>query len=226
MSGKKLWTKLFSKKTEKEAIELHVAGAMVRHHNPFEDLTGPRNEEEFSDDIIDQYVLPFYMTSIANLDQSKLQEFAMTSHTINTKIVALLLGDFNWRTRLCGAFFAAINNYVEFEEIIGNHLLKSEVCYAGDAYCLALAQFDTDSAKNYLITYLNYYLDRKDLWFDQDDAYCALTYLDKNAADAFNDKWQSFISDKPNWSLEKHQNHFNAQMATIEKIRALANKDS
>jgi hypothetical protein len=170
--------------------------------------------------------MEFYMTSIANLDQATLQQFAQASSSINTGIVALLLGDFNWRTRSCGALFAAINNYVEFEEVIGNHLLKSEVCYAGAAYCLALARFSTDSAKNYLITYLNYYLDRNDLYFDQADAYCALEYLDKNAAGNFNNKWLSFTADKPNWNLARSREHFNAQMTAIERIRALANQES
>jgi hypothetical protein len=39
----KLWTKLFTKKTEQEAIELHVSGATVRHRNPFENIEVPRN---------------------------------------------------------------------------------------------------------------------------------------------------------------------------------------
>ena len=38
MSFSKLWTRLFKKNTMQDSIALHVAGATVRHRNPFEDL--------------------------------------------------------------------------------------------------------------------------------------------------------------------------------------------
>ena len=116
-------------------------------------------------------------------------------------------------------YFAAINNYRELEDFIGKHLLKSEVCYAGSGYCLALATFATDKAKNYLITYLDYYLDRKDLWFVQAIAYCALDYLDKYAAARLTIKWNSFIADKENWDLEQNRSRFIDCMLTLDKIR-------
>lgn len=56
-----LWTKLFTSKSEKEAIALHVAGATVRHRNPFENIEVPRNDDELSDEYIEKWVVPFYM---------------------------------------------------------------------------------------------------------------------------------------------------------------------
>ncbi|MBO9199525.1 MULTISPECIES: DUF6000 family protein [Niastella] len=219
MKFQNLWTKLFTSKSEKEAIALHVAGATVRHRNPFENLEVPRNEEDLSDEYIEKWVVPFYMTHLANADETTIKAFSEAAKEINIDIVKALLGDFNWRTRISGAFFAAINNYHELEDIIGKHLLKSEVCYAGSGYCLALATFATDKAKDYLITYLDYYLDRKDLWFDQSTTYCALEYLDKNATARLTTKLNSFIIDKTNWDLEKYRSSFIDCMTTLDKIR-------
>lgn len=36
-----------------------------------------------------------------------------------SKVVLKLLGDFNWRTRQTGAYFAAIQGYSEIIDIIG-----------------------------------------------------------------------------------------------------------
>ena len=219
MKIKKLWTKLFTRKSETEAIALHVAGATVRHRNPFENIEMPRNDDELSDEFIEKWVVPFYMTHLAIADQTTIKAFSEAAKEINIDIVKALLGDFNWRTRISGAFFAAINNNRELEDIIGKHLLKSEVCYAGSGYCFALATFATDKAKEYLITYLEYYLDRKDLWFDQASAYFALEYLDKNAAAPLNNKWNSFIADNATWDLERHRSSFNESMLTLNKIK-------
>jgi Family of unknown function (DUF6000) len=99
-------------------------------------------------------------------------------------------------------------DYKEFESTIGRSLLKSEVCYAGSAYCVALATFATADSRNFLISYLDYYLTRKDLWFNQADAYCALEYLDKDTAEQRLEKWNDFVSNKSNLDLEKSRGSF------------------
>jgi len=219
MPFKKIWTKLFSQNNETDEIALHVSGATVRHKNPFEDIEVPRSDEEFTKEFIEKWVVPFYMNNLSNADQATIKAFADASLEIDKSIVLKLLSDFNWRTRITGAFFSAINNYQEFEDIIGNHLLKSEVCYAGSGYCLALATFDTDNARKYLFTYLDYYLDRNDLWFDQAEAFCALEYLDKPQADILKAKWNNFVADKEYWNLETSRKHFENCMLTLNKIR-------
>lgn len=224
MSFSKLWTRLFTKNTMEDSIALHVSGATVRHRNSFEDLGVPRNEADLDGPFIEEWVQPFYLNWLSNVDEEAVFKFARGAGKINLKVVQTLLGDFNWRMRIVGAYFAAINNYDEVLEIIGKHLLKSEVCYAGKGYCYALAAFGGDRAKYYLTTYLDYYLGRTDLWFDQADAFCALHYLDKALADRRLPIWNSFIGAKPNWDLEGSRLHFNAVMATIGRIRAAKNR--
>jgi hypothetical protein len=219
MNINELWRKLFGRNVEHEEIMLHLAGATVRHRKPFEDLEVPRNENELTDGFIEEWVVPFYMNSLANSDVKIISSFAEAARKIDQIIVAKLLGDFNWRSRIAGAFFAAIKGYKEFELTIGRSLLKSEVCYVGNGYCLALASFRTEGSRDFLADYLDYYLSRKDLWFDQADAFCALEYLDKDAANRRLEKWNDFVSDKPYWNLERSRNNFLESLEVLSKIR-------
>ncbi len=219
MNFQQLWTKLFTGNSETDAIALHTSGATIRHRNPFEVIEVPRNAKALSQEFIDKWVVPFYMCTLSNTDRATIKAFVDAASEINLNIVEKLLGDFNWRTRITGAFFAAINNYNALEDIIGRHLLKSEVCYAGAGYCLALATFGSDNARDYLGAYLDYYLDRKDLWFDQADAFCALEYIDKTQAEKRLNKWASFVADKNSWNLEDARARFNTTMLTLEEIR-------
>jgi hypothetical protein len=223
MDFKKLWTKLFTRNSEADDLALHVSGATVRHRNPFEDLVVPRNEEGLSQEFIEKWIAPFYMSilshELSNADEATIKAFAEAAREINPDIVKTLLGDFNWRPRITGALFSAVNEYKEAEDIIGKHLLKSEVCYAGVGYCLALATFGSDNAKDYLTSYLEYYLDRTDLWFDQVPAFCALAYLDNDRANRLLGKLDSFVADKEQWNLENSRRHFNNCMRTLDRIR-------
>lgn len=125
---------------------------------------------------------------------------------LSPEIVKQLLGYFDWRSRISGAYFSAIMDYTEFEDFIGIHLVKSEVCYAGEGYLIALASFNTDKSIDYLKKYLDYYLSKPALWFDQGDAMAALIWLDnKNDStlikdNNYMDKWTDFVGNKPNWN--------------------------
>src|ERR1700743_2778264 len=100
MSFSKLWTRLFTKNTEADNIALHVAGATVRHKNPFEHLEVPRNDADLGKEFIEEWVLPFYMKRLSNVDDVVIGEFANAGRKINIEIVQRLLGDFNWRARI------------------------------------------------------------------------------------------------------------------------------
>jgi hypothetical protein len=222
---KNLWTKLFIRKNQDEEIGLHSAGAIVRHHNPFESLEVPRNEKELSKEFIDTWVVPFYMSNLQPDDDNTIKAFAVASNKIDIEIVSQLLGDFNWRTRIVGAYFATVKNYKELDNIIGRHLVKSEVCYAGVGYCLALTTFATQKAKDYLISYLEYYLQREDLWFEQAEAFCALEQLDPVAAGRYKNQWKDFITNKPNWDLTKSRINFLEQLEFFAKVSEAARKN-
>lgn len=156
MAFSNLWQRLFTSNDQATEVALHVAGATSRSHNPFEQLVTYRNQDEPSDEFIDKWVMKFYMVSIAMLDDQTFAAFVEAAREITPDIVRELLGDFNWRLRIVGAYFAAIKDYEELTDIMGVHLLQSEVCYAGAGYALAFAMFQSKRAKDYLKAYLEY----------------------------------------------------------------------
>lgn len=213
---------------ERDAIKRHVAGAIMVHNGPFSDLTTPENKEDLSHNFLKKFVAPFYM----NLKRLESRNDELENHIkkilpeINSDTVDKLLGDFNWRTRSVGAFFAALKNLTDFHDRIGKLMLKSEVSYAGTTYCLTLSEFNNQKSIDYLNQYLDYYLTQKDLWFDQSYAMGALAYLDNvNGTKELNkhlEKWRDFVSNKNNWDLEKSIEHFEKNMNGLKEIKKYA----
>lgn len=162
---------------ERKAIELHTAGATVRHMSPFDHFTSFRHGLDLSQAFIDEWVIPYYM-KLRRTDADWVQTLALAKNRITDDIIEKNLGDFNWRTRQTGAFFAAITNQRTFIDIVGTHLLKSEVCYAGAIYCVVLASFNEPACVDYLNQYLDYYLAHPECFFDQTQAMEAIRYLD------------------------------------------------
>jgi len=164
-----------------ERAKLHSAGATVIHRNPYESIKVNRNDYELSDDFHNKWVVPFYIEILSLSEENGevlVKNLSKIVDEVSPEIIKKLLGDFNWRTRITGAFYAAYLNATEFAEEIGKHLLKSEVCFAGREYCSTLAIFNVQSSYKYINQYLEYYLTRRDLNFDQDSAISALKYLD------------------------------------------------
>ncbi|MER8157908.1 DUF6000 family protein [Streptomyces sp. NPDC094472] len=96
----------------------------------------------------------------------------ITAHEIAT----LLEG--GWRERRTAAWLVAVSRRTEFRERLGELLLASEVCCAGLAYCVALARFGTPRDADLLAAYLDRYLRRPDLAYDQTVAMGALVFID------------------------------------------------
>lgn len=205
-----------------EQIRLHSAGAIARHNSTFADLPSYKNVDELSQDFIDTWAAPFYMR-IGDTDDVWINQLIQANDKITKEVIVKLLGDFNWRTRQTGAFFAAINNLTDLTDIIGIHLLKSEVCYAGQVYVYTLASFNTEKGIDYLERYLTYYLSQPDLWFDQREAMEALTYLDKvngtNLISKHSDNWIKFIANKPYWDKNITTGRLESQLALMGKVK-------
>jgi hypothetical protein len=178
-----------------EMANLHSAGAIVRHLSPFSTLPAHKNETDLPADFIKKWCVPFYMEIGKYGDNVWVDAIKEIKSEITPDICLLLLGDFNWRTRLVGAYFAAVKGYTDLIDIIGIHLLKSEVCCVGHIYALVLAFFNTPVSREYLIKYLNYYLTTPSLYFDQKWVMQAILYLDKiNASN-------NFTEQLVNWNL-------------------------
>lgn len=89
-----------------------------------------------------------------------------------------ILFEGSWRERRTAAWLAAVSRRDHFRERLGALLLESEVCCAGGAYCVALASFGTARDADLLAAYLDRYLRRPDLAYDQPTAMGALAYTE------------------------------------------------
>ncbi|QEE48658.1 hypothetical protein FUA48_03455 [Flavobacterium alkalisoli] len=201
----------------------HSAGAIIRHKNPFKKLPVPKNKRELPQEFINKWVAPCYMDLLSREhNQGLIIRLTERKNEITSDVIDNCLGDFNWRSRQTGAYFAAVTNRNEYVKSIGNLLLKSEVCYAGKVYCLVLAYFNTKESVTFLNTYLKFYLKQPDLWFDQKEAMQALAYLDKvngtNNLLKHYDNWIKFIENKPNWEKDITTEFIENNIAIIEAI--------
>ncbi|MGW1934755.1 DUF6000 family protein [Streptomyces sp. NPDC001919] len=96
---------------------------------------------------------------------------------ITDEELAALLA-YEWRSRLTAAWLIGVDRRERFRDRVGDLLLASEVCYSGGAYCFALARFGTHADAEILTAYLDHYLPRTDLHYDQPSALGALLRLD------------------------------------------------
>ncbi|HBV16089.1 DUF6000 family protein [Chryseobacterium carnipullorum] len=180
-------------------INLHSAGATVRHRSDFDHLKSHKNDFELSKEFIDQWVLPFYM-EMRHTSGSWIEDMKLLKDKITEEVTLALLGDFNWRTRTVGAYLSAIKNYENQIDIIGVHLLKSEVCYAGDLYALVFAFYNNQKTIDYLNQYLDYYLQKPQLYFDQERVMETLVYLDGiNGTNNYSKhltQWEKMLQDR------------------------------
>ncbi|WP_254408128.1 DUF6000 family protein [Streptomyces sp. AC495_CC817] len=83
-----------------------------------------------------------------------------------------------WRPRLTAAWLIGISRRTSYRSRLGELLLESGAAYAGLGYCFALARFGTHEDAEILAAYLNRYLPRTDLRYDQPLAVGALLYVD------------------------------------------------
>jgi hypothetical protein len=198
--------------------ELHRAGATVLHRSPFDDLDVPVSSIPLDPRLWDRWVTPFYMDLPDRLPDVEASLRPLLSE-VSPELITALLAEFNWRPRKVGAFLVALEPRPDFEDLVGRLLLRSDVCYAGRTYCLALARINTAGALEFLQEYLRYYLTRPDLWFDQSSALAAVRHLDQvnrtSHAREFDQLWSDFVRDKPNWNLDAASARFGE---TIERI--------
>ena len=204
---------------------LHSAGATVLHRSPFDDLDVPVSQTPLDAVIRDRWVKPLYMSFPHRLGTAEPVLLAQFRE-IRPELIAALLAQFNWRPRIVGAFLVALEQRPEFEDLLGKLLLRSDVCYAGRGYCLALARLNTRGALRFLQEYLRYYLTRVDLYFDQASALAAVTYLDSvndtRHADEFAEPWTQFVrdKDKEGWNFDAACSQFHATVRAVASLHA------
>jgi hypothetical protein len=204
-------------------IDRHVAGATVQHDGPFSRLEVPIIYDLPSVDLRENWIRPLYF----GLDKSHVADFIRANaSSVTDELICELLSHFDWRSKVAGAYLAAIFRRSSFTEHIGRLLLRSDVSFAGAAYCLALAEFNSAEGLSFLQKYLNHYLSQVDLWFDQGAAMSAVAYLDEKNNTAillqYTATWNLFIENKSNWSLQSSTDFFKENMQRLHALQAVA----
>lgn len=124
------------------------------------------------------------------------------------------LFDGGWRGRKTAAWLIAVAGRTEFRDRLGDVLLAGETPYTGQAYCIALATFGTPADADLLAAYLDRYLPRSDLDYDQTAALGALLLLDaklgtEHAARFLTPDglWQQWLNGRPRQDYELPDSH-------------------
>ncbi|MFF8772095.1 DUF6000 family protein [Kitasatospora sp. NPDC015120] len=142
-------------------------------------------------DVIDRYVKPatqggarylhLLHGNFARDDESErapfLQSMRAAAREITDEELEILL-ESEWRSRLTASWLIGFDRRDHFRDILGDLLLASQLCFAGQGYCFALARFGTDEDAQHLTVYLDRYLQRPDCHYDQDWAISALLHVD------------------------------------------------
>ncbi|WP_426317906.1 DUF6000 family protein [Pseudoduganella sp. R-43] len=201
-------------------VQLHTAGATVVHSSPFSTLEVPVDSEILAAELREIWVRPLYF-GIQKVDA---QDFLVKNFPlVSVELISKLLANFDWRPRSVAAYLVAVSGKAEFTALIGRLLLRSDVCYAGVAYCVALAALNSDESVGYLEEYLSYYLTQPNLWFDQAQAMAALSYLDRlnetERASRFQAEWEKFIANKIDWNLDESIVRFSQTMKNVENLK-------
>ncbi|MBN2375147.1 MAG: hypothetical protein JXD22_02005 [Sedimentisphaerales bacterium] len=102
----------------RKQLELHSAGATVQHAGPYSDLEVPSSMKTPSKDFIKKWITPFYNWGIKN-PSDFIESYFPIRQEVDRDLISSLLIWFNWRSRIVGAYFAAIEGLEDTSEHIG-----------------------------------------------------------------------------------------------------------
>lgn len=149
------------------------------------------------------------------MDESKRRRFlrhlARSARQITDRELTTLL-DSEWRSRLTASWLAGLDRREQFRDRLGELLAASELCYAGQGYCLALARFGTQADASLLATYLDSFLPQLDKRYDQDWALGALLHID---AVLDTDHAGRFVTDGGPWHQGRRTEAAPAELRTL-----------
>lgn len=211
--------------SEREGILRHIRGATVSHQSPFSSIEIPSVIDLLSREDCEKWVVPFYRVSFRGTDKAFLKSLREIYGEITLALVEKLLTDNDWRPRITAALFAALKRFSSLEDHIGRLLLRSDLCFAGSLYCVALAEFNSSAGLNFLKRYLDYYLTRPDLEFDQGAAMGAIAWLDlRNGTrhlETIYPKWDEYLAPQI-WKPDVKQviELFSQEMEAVREIRS------
>ncbi|MFJ8911666.1 DUF6000 family protein [Amycolatopsis sp. NPDC102389] len=117
-----------------------------------------------------------------------LRDLVEDSARITDEELEFLL-DGGWRERITAAWLIGADRRTAWRGRIRELLLESDMVFAGQGYCFALARFGTIADAEILVSYLDHYLARPDLRYDQEWALAALHHVDADLTTAYTSRY-------------------------------------
>ncbi|MFC3456207.1 DUF6000 family protein [Amycolatopsis speibonae] len=148
-------------------------------------------------DAIDSYVIGRYSKllhgNFAGMmsgpeGETFLRDLAEDASRITDEDLEFLL-DHGWRERITAAWLIGTGRRTAWRGRLRELLLESGMVFAGQGYCFALARFGTLADAEILVSYLDHYLARPDLRYDQAWALAALHHLDADLRTAYTSRY-------------------------------------
>ncbi|MGW0667156.1 DUF6000 family protein [Streptomyces sp. NPDC002746] len=137
------------------------------------------------------------------------------------EFTALLGISADWRERLVAAWMAGIDGRTRQRQRIGELLIDSSQTFAGQGYCFALACLATQADARILSDYLDTYLPRQDLTYDQDWAMGALLDIDTRLGSDHAGRFTAPDGLWWRWTHDTSPGHLDSLAARIGELRAL-----
>ncbi|MGW1409015.1 DUF6000 family protein [Streptomyces sp. NPDC002403] len=113
-----------------------------------------------------------------------LRSLSTAAREITDEELEILL-ESEWRSRLTAAWLIGFDHREHFRDVLGDLLLDSRLCFAGQGYCFALAHFGAAEDAQHLTAYLDRYLRRPDCQYDQHWAISALLHIDSRSGSEY-----------------------------------------
>jgi hypothetical protein len=135
------------------------------------------------DEITSRLVAPFYLrvlhgNMVSSMGAGERDGLLRQMRAVAPAVTfgdALQLWPAGWRQSLMASWWAAVWRWPEVVGQVEPLLIPSRSCFEGQAHCLALAQVNSRRSRAVLVRYLDEYLPRPDLRYDQSWAMAALT---------------------------------------------------
>ncbi|MEV7549956.1 DUF6000 family protein [Amycolatopsis sp. NPDC089917] len=182
-------------------------------------------------DAIDRYVLARYSKllhgNFAGMMSDPERETFLTglvedARRITDEDLETLLDD-GWRPRITAAWLIGVDRRTAWRERVRDLFLESGMVFAGQGYCFALARFGTIADAEILVSYLDQYLARPDLRYDQQWALAALHHIDADLRTAYTSRylrpgglWESW-SAKNSTDLPFHKMYFDLLCSHVQR---------
>ena len=191
----------------------------TRHATPFSRLPVP-----FLDDaplaFYEKWVVELFSTSLWYDCDALVRTLRPLRDDVDEAVARQLLSLFDYRARFVGASLAALRLFTDLEMHIGRLLLRSDFPFSGRAFCVALVRLNSPTAIGVLTEYLDYYLTRPDLDFDQAFAMAALGHIDRrngtSLREPFIPRWKTFVGESPFDALASQERFLASTLRAIE----------